>query len=65
MSIVQRVHDTTDGFAGLSETEKQSFAVSVLDGEIYNGGFDQFFFHHDPDGLRLRCEAFAQRYKLI
>lgn len=132
--LVQRVHDTTDGFAGLSETEKQYFAVGLLDGEIHNGGFHQFFFNHsgtyfsyallglksmgadqvltllirakhvlfdfndvpegterrrailqenisdsrtlrlnqldelywkDPDGLQLRCEAFAQRYKLI
>ena len=44
--LVQRVHDTTDGFAGLSETEKQYFAVGLLDSEIYNGGFDQFFFNH-------------------
>jgi hypothetical protein len=132
--LVKRVHDTTDGLADLSEMEKQYFAVCLLDGEIYNGGFDQYFFNHsgtyyshallglesmgaaqaltlllrakhvlfafnevpedterrrailqksssdshtlrlkqldelygkDPDGLRLRCEAFAQRHKLI
>ena len=51
--LVQRVHDTTDGFAALSETEKQYFAVSLLDGEIYNGGFDQFFFNHSGAYYRL------------
>lgn len=122
------------GFAGLSEMEKQYFAVCLLDGEICNGGYDQFFFDHagshynyallglkdmgadqtlalllqakqvlfafnevpeetgrrraamrmnlsdsqtvlleqlaslhwkDPDDLKLRCEAFARRHKLI
>ena len=133
-NLVHRVHDTAGGFAGLSEAEKQYFAVSLLDGEVCNGGFEQYFFNSSgtyysyallglksmgadqvltlllrakhvlfafddvpedterrratlrkkisdsqaqlleqldelyyggPDGLRLRCEAFAQRYKLV
>ncbi|WP_199805623.1 DMP19 family protein [Bradyrhizobium lablabi] len=43
--LVRRVYDTKDGFAGLSEAEKQYFAVGLLDGDIYNGGFDQYFFN--------------------
>jgi len=43
--LVHRVHQTELGFDGLSETEKRYFAVGLLDGEVYNGGFDQFFFN--------------------
>jgi hypothetical protein len=132
--LVQRVDGPKDGFSGLSEMEKQYFAVSLLDSEMCNGGFDQYFFNDsgtyysyallglksmgadqvlallmrakhvlfafndvpedterrraalrrnisdshtvrleqldelyckDPDGLRPRCEAFAERYKLV
>ena len=41
--LVNRVHQTPSGFAGLSEQERQYFAVACLSGEVYNGGFDQFF----------------------
>ena len=33
------------GFAGLDEREKQYFAVGLLVGDVYNGGFDQYFFN--------------------
>jgi hypothetical protein len=29
----------------LSEAEKLYFAVQLLEGEVYNGGFDQYFFN--------------------
>jgi hypothetical protein len=38
------VHKTDEGFDGLSELEKKYFAVCCLSGEVYNGGFHQFFF---------------------
>jgi hypothetical protein len=44
--LVHRVFDTPEGFQGLSEPEKRYFAVCLLEGEVYNGGFDQFFFNH-------------------
>lgn len=31
------------GLATLSEAHRHYFAVGVLEGEVYNGGFDQFF----------------------
>src|SRR6185369_14940424 len=40
-----RATETTAGFAGLSEVEKQYFAVGLLELEVYNGGFDQYFFN--------------------
>ena len=43
LSLVKRVHETPGGFDSLTEDEKAYFAVAVLDGEVYNGGFDQFF----------------------
>jgi hypothetical protein len=44
--LVHRVHETSEGFSGLSEAEKRYFAVGLLAGEVYNGGFDQYFFNH-------------------
>lgn len=44
--LVRRVHQNELGFDGLSEPEKLYFSVGLLDGELYNGGFDQYFFNH-------------------
>jgi hypothetical protein len=43
LHLIRRVHDTQDGFQKLSSPEKTYFAVCCLIGEVYNGGFDQFF----------------------
>lgn len=43
--LVHRVHETEEGFSFLSPTEKEYFAVCLLDGELYNGGFDQYFYN--------------------
>jgi hypothetical protein len=43
--LVHKVFETPDGFQGLSESEKRYFAVGVLDGDVYNGGFEQYFFN--------------------
>ena len=48
LSLVERVDKGPDGFAGLSVDEKLYFAVRLLDGEVYNGGFEQFF--HNSSG---------------
>jgi hypothetical protein len=44
-ALVHRVHQTPEGFAGLSEDERIYFAVGILDGEVYNGGFDQYLWN--------------------
>jgi len=44
-ALVDRVHKTEAGFEGLSDAEKKYFAVCCLSGEVYNGGFHQFFFN--------------------
>ncbi len=42
-ALVSRVYDRPSGFEALRAPEKLYFAVSCLIGEVYNGGFDQFF----------------------
>ena len=41
--LVSKVYDEPGGFNKLTEEEKLYFAVGVLDGEVYNGGFIQYF----------------------
>lgn len=41
--IVSKVYDESGGFGKLSDDEKIYFAVGLLDGEVYNGGFIQYF----------------------
>jgi hypothetical protein len=45
LSLVDRVFNSPNGFDSLSEHEKLYFAVGELEGEVYNGGFDQYFFN--------------------
>ncbi|MBU1350559.1 MAG: DMP19 family protein [Gammaproteobacteria bacterium] len=44
-ALVDRVHGQ-GGFDTLGEAEKTYYAVSCLVGEVYNGGFHQFFWNH-------------------
>jgi hypothetical protein len=41
--LVSRVYNESKGFNSLSEEEKIYFSVNCLSGEVYNGGFDQYF----------------------
>jgi hypothetical protein len=65
--LVRRVYETSEGFDSLSEPERQYFAVRLLEREIYNGGFEQYFFNsssglygHAIEGL----EAMGASYSL-
>lgn len=49
LSLVHRVHDSECGYESLSDPEKKYFAVGLLDGEVFNGGFDQYFFNSSAD----------------
>ena len=64
-SLVQRVDRPEPGFSGLNSAEKLYFSLRVLEGEVYNGGFHQFFYNSSGefydqvvDGL-TRLQAFA------
>ena len=48
-ALVNRVYDGREGFAGLSPAERSYYAVSVLSGEVHNGGFDQYFGNSSGD----------------
>jgi len=42
-SLVERAYAVQDGWKQFSNPERLYYAVSVLDGEVYNGGMHQFF----------------------
>lgn len=41
--LVDKVYHREGGFSALSEAEKIYYAVNTLSGEVYNGGFIQYF----------------------
>ena len=59
--MVDRVHNTPEGFSSLTDDEKTYFAVSCLEGEVYNGGFSQFFSNNSGE---LYAEAVIGLEKL-
>jgi len=42
-ALVKRVFATEDGFARLSASEQKYYVACCLQGEIYNGGLEQYF----------------------
>jgi hypothetical protein len=42
-SLVHRVYKTERGYKGLAHAERVYWCVGILEGEVYNGGFHQFF----------------------
>ncbi|WP_379655220.1 DUF4375 domain-containing protein [Pseudoxanthomonas sp. UC19_8] len=44
-SLIARIYGDDGGIERLSDVEKQYWAVGCLADEVYNGGFDQFFFN--------------------
>lgn len=65
LDLVSRVHKTKDGFSGLSKPEKTYYAISCFIGEVYNGGFEQFFSNSSGDlyayALNGLCELEAKK----
>ena len=45
LSLVEEVYYSPLGFEGLSHPKKLYFALGCLEGELYNGGFHQYFFN--------------------
>lgn len=41
--LIDRVYKSPTGLAQLSDVERQYWAVECLSGEVYNGGFEQYF----------------------
>jgi hypothetical protein len=59
-SLVRRVHAPGGGFDTLSAPEKKYFATGLLLGEVYNGGFDQFFHNHAGEYFLVVCETLME-----
>ena len=51
--LVDLVYKSPAGLNSLSEHELQYWAVGCLSGEVYNGGFDQYF--HNSSGATYRA----------
>ena len=47
--LVQQVHASASGFDGLSDENKLYYAVGLLQGDVFNGGFDQYFHNSSAD----------------
>ena len=41
--MVEQVHRSPTGFNGLSQPQRLYFAIGLLEGEVYNGGLEQYF----------------------
>ena len=59
-ALVERVHKSDAGFEALSEAEKKYFAVCCLSGEVYNGGFHQFFFNSAGEYYEYALSGLAE-----
>jgi len=60
LQLVARVHSSDDGFQYLNGAEKTYYAVSCLVGEVYNGGFHQFFSNSAGDLYADALEGLSQ-----
>ncbi|NER61378.1 DMP19 family protein [Pseudomonas sp. MAFF212428] len=54
-ALVNRVYHTEQGFAGLALAEQHYYAVNCLSGEVYNGGFEQYFGNSSADHYLIAC----------
>lgn len=58
-SLVER-SSRDASLATLSKTEQRYFAVSLLEGEVFNGGFDQFFSNSSGDYYQLAVDGLQE-----
>jgi hypothetical protein len=55
--LVKQVYETTAGYKGLSRENQLYFAANIVAGEVYNGGFDQYFTNSSGDFYLDSLEA--------
>jgi Domain of unknown function (DUF4375) len=60
LSLVDRVHKTADGFSGLSLQEQTFFALRILVGDVYNGGFVSYFSNLSGDCYSTAVDGLAE-----
>ncbi|MCC5849529.1 MAG: DUF4375 domain-containing protein [Verrucomicrobia bacterium] len=56
-SLVERVHHSEAGLDGLNEAEKIYYTVCVLNGEVFNGGFEQFFSNNSGEYYKMAVDG--------
>jgi hypothetical protein len=61
LALVNLVFETPQGIANLNHPEKTYYAVKCLVGDVYNGGFEQYFFNTSGD---LYCYAIDGLHEL-
>ncbi len=59
-SLVDRVYKKVGGFEALSRGDQLYFLVNVLNGEVHNGGFSQFFSNTSGNRYRETISALAE-----
>ena len=59
-ALVNRVYNTPEGFSGLALAEQHYYAVSVLQGEVCNGGFDQYFGNSSGEHCANACAGLLE-----
>ena len=55
--LVDQVYKSDDGFAKLSRENQLFSATNLVIGEVYNGGFDQYFHNSSADYFNLAIEG--------
>ena len=60
LDLVQRVHAPIGGLDSLSPEERTYYAVRCLIGEVFNGGFYQFFSNHSGELYGLALDGLLQ-----
>jgi hypothetical protein len=58
--MVNQVYRTPEGFAGLSAENQGFFAAFLLEGEVYNGGFHQYFSNSSADFFADAVRGFEE-----
>jgi hypothetical protein len=58
--LVRQVYDSPDGLGRLSAENQLYFAACLLEGEVYNGGFDQYFSNSSGGYYALAVRALEE-----
>jgi hypothetical protein len=58
--LVNEVYRTPSGIGGLSAANQNFFAAFALEGEIYNGGFEQYFANSSADFYAYAVRGLAE-----
>lgn len=59
-SLLARVHATEDGYSRLPTAERHYFSVALVDGEVQNGGFGQYFYNSSSDHYQDAVAGFEE-----